>query len=127
MDVDRSGPGGYLHCRLFSLLLRRNGDCRMFTQPAPSINCGFQKHGGLTGTALLFSLQNISSSASCDDRNVGSVVNESRVAKILSFAKHFPARAHLACQICKSKPFCEDFCNSLNELEDEDRLCARFY
>jgi hypothetical protein len=53
MDVDRSGPGGYSHCRLFSLLLRRNGDCRMFTQPTPSINCGFQKHRRLTGTALL--------------------------------------------------------------------------
>jgi hypothetical protein len=57
MDVDCSGPGGYRHCRLFSLLLRRNGDCRMFTQPAPSINCGFQKHGGLTGTALLLAFK----------------------------------------------------------------------
>jgi hypothetical protein len=43
-----SGPGGHCYCHLFSLLLRRNGDCRIFTQPAPSINCGFQKHGGLS-------------------------------------------------------------------------------
>jgi hypothetical protein len=87
MDVDRSGPGGYRHCRLFSLLLRRNGDRGMFTQQAPSINCGFQKHGGLTGTTLLLAFKIFPHRPVVMIATLDPFVNESRVAKIVSFAR----------------------------------------